>query len=152
MAIGPTAGTKLYIAPPATSLTFSPDLFIEIGEIANLGEIGRTYTEITSEAVGSREVRKFKGTYNDGTMQVVVNFDADDAGQEDVLDAVASDEDYWFKIIANDDTGGNTVPTTITFQAKVMSSPFVFGGPNQVVQRNIALAIKSGSTTITEAT
>ena len=79
MSIGPTAGSKLFIGTTAT--TPSPDTYIEIGEIVDLGAFGRTYQEIVVQSIGTRGDRKFKGTYNDGTLTVKVNRDASDTGQ-----------------------------------------------------------------------
>ena len=52
MSIGPTAGSKLYIG--TTETVASPDDYIEIGEITDLGTFGRTYQEIIAQAIGSR--------------------------------------------------------------------------------------------------
>ncbi len=150
MAVGPTAGSKLYIAPPG-DLPISPDNYVEVGEIADLGSFGRQYNKITSEAVGSREVRKFKGTYDDGTMTLKLNRDPSDAGQGDLQDAVASDDDYQFKVVLNDDTVALPVPTTVTFAAKVMSYTTELGGPNNVTQSTAVLEIQSGTIVETAA-
>lgn len=144
MAIGPTAGSKLYIG--TNESTPSPDDYIEIGEIADLGEFGRQYQEIVAQTLGTRGDRKFKGTYNEGTMNVQLLCDPSDAGQVLAAAALLTDYDYNFKVTLNDDeSGGFTTPTTVTFKAKVMSFPMVGGGPNNMVRRNCQLSIKSGS-------
>ena len=150
MAVGPTAGSKLYIAPPG-SIPVSPDAYIEIGEIADLRSFGRQYNKITSEAVGDRKVRKYKGTYDDGTMTLKLNRDPSDTGQGDLQDAVDSDDDYQFKVVLNDDTVALTIATTITFAAKVMSYTTELGGPNNVTQATAVLEIQSGTIVETAA-
>jgi hypothetical protein len=150
MSIGPTAGSKLYIGTAES--TPSPDDYIEIGEITDFGSFGRQYQEIVAQAVGSRGDRKFKGTFNDGTMTLKVNRDPSDLGQAAAITARDSDSDYNFKIELNDDeTGGFTNPTTITLKAKVMSYTLDMGGPNSMVQATIMLGIKSGSISETAA-
>lgn len=147
MGIGPTAGSTLEIGTSET--TASPDDYVAIGEITDLGTFGRVYQEIVAQSIGTRGDRKFKGTYNDGQMTIKVNRDYADAGQTAVDTALDSDSDYNFRITLNDnEDGGFTNPTTITFKAKVMQFPLELGGPNSMMMGNIVLSLKSG--TITE--
>ncbi len=144
MSIGPTAGSALYIG--TSESVASPDDYLEIGEITDFGSFGRTYQEIIAQSVRTRGDRKFKGTYNDGTITLKVNRDPSDVGQAAAIVARESDADYNFKITLNDDeTGGFTTATTITFKGKVMSYTLDMGGPNNIVQATIAISLKSGS-------
>lgn len=144
MAIGPTAGSALYIG--TSESVASPDDYLLIGEITDMGSFGRTYQEVVAQSIDQRGDRKFKGSYNDGTMTLKVNRDPSDVGQAAAITARDSDADYNFKLLLNDDeTGGFATPTTITFKAKVMSYTLDLGGPNSIVQATIQLSIKSGS-------
>lgn len=150
VSVGPVAGSKIYIGTTATSGV--GDTYTEIGETAELGEFGREYSEIKSESIGDRNVKKFKGTRDDGTMQITVNRAAGDAGQAACITAMDSDADYNFKLELNDNEyAGLTTPTTFLFKAKVMSYKTKLGGPNNIAQAVISLGIKSGSITETAA-
>lgn len=150
MSVGPSAGAKLYIAPPGT-IPFSPDLYVEVGEIANMGEFGRVYNLITSEALGDRKTRKYKGTYNDGQLALTLNYDSEDQGQQDLEDAVDDDDSYQFKVVLNDARGALTTPTTYTFEAIVMSYTANIGGTQNVTQSSCTLEIQSGTISKTAA-
>ncbi len=146
MAIGPTAGSLVYIGTSETIA--SPDDYVLIGEITDQGSIGRKYQEIVAQSIGTRGDRKFKGTYNDGTLTLKVNRDSSDTGQAAAIVARDSDADFNFKIVLNDAAnGGFTTNTTTTFKGKVMSYTMDMGGPNSVVQATIEISIKSTSIT-----
>jgi hypothetical protein len=145
MAIGPTAGSKLYIG--TSESIASPDDYLEIGEITDLGSFGRVYTQIKAQTIGTRGDRKYKGTYDDGTLAVKVLRTSSDTGQAAALVARDSDSDYNFKLVLNDAAeGGFATNTTVYFKAKVMSYTLETGGPNTVVAATINLDLKSGST------
>lgn len=147
MAIVQTAGAKLFIAAPG-AVVASPDPWTEVGEIASLGEFGRVYNEVTSEAINDRKVRKFKGTYNDGTLAITLNRNPKDAGQNDLIAALDDTvSDYNFKIEFDDDDpdASGTNPTRIRFKAKVMSYTTNLQGPNNMIQATCSLSIQSGS-------
>ncbi len=144
MAVGPVAGSKLYIG---TSETIgSPDDYLEIGEINDLGSFGRVYQEIIAQSIGTRGDRKYKGTYNDGAMAIKVNRDPVDTGQAAAIVARDSDADFNFKLTINDaGETGVTYNTEFFFKAKVMSYTVEGGGPNNIVMSTINLSLKSGS-------
>ncbi|MGF7160128.1 hypothetical protein FHS85_001751 [Rhodoligotrophos appendicifer] len=143
-----SAGTKISIGTTADA--HASDTYIQIGEVTNLGEFGRTYQEITHEPLASRDVKKHKGTRNDGSLAIQLARVIDDAGQEAVEDALDTDYDYNFKIELNDAPEGG-MPTLIYVKAKVMSFVDNIGGPNQVVGGTITLGIKTGSKVIVPA-
>lgn len=146
MAIGPTAGSKLYIG--TSESVASPDDYLEIGEISDLGSFGRVYQQIKAQSIGTRGDRKYKGTFDDGAMSIKVNRDATDTGQAAAIAARDSDADYNLKIVLNDAAGGGfTTNTTFYLKAKVMSYTVEAGGPNSIVMATINLDIKSGSIT-----
>lgn len=146
MAIGPTAGSKIYIGT-AESIA-SPDDYLEIGEVSDLGSFGRVYTQIKAQTIGTRGDRKYKGTYDDGAMAIKVLRSSSDTGQAAAIVARDSDSDYNFKLTLNDAAeGGFTVNTAFYFKAKVMSYTVETGGPNTVVMATINLDLKSGSIT-----
>lgn len=149
MTVRTTAGTRIYIAPPGDlpeSPLESPNFWTEIGEVVNFGEFGRTYAEVTHESINNRNVRKFKGTRNDGNIPLQLGRDTSDDGQELLRQALDDDDDWNFKIELDDAPTAGT-PTTLTFLAKVMSYTTNLGGPNQIIGATATLGIQSGSIT-----
>jgi hypothetical protein len=46
--VNPVAGTKFFIGP-AGSVPASPDLFVEVGDISNLGDIAQQFAQVGIE-------------------------------------------------------------------------------------------------------
>lgn len=150
MGISVTAGSKLYIGTSETIA--SPDDWLEIGEVVNLGSIGRTYKKIEAPAIGQRGIRKFKGTYDDGTLTVKLNRDSADTGQAAAITARDNDNDYNMRIVLNDaQVNGLTNNTTIVFKAKIMSYTLDAGGVDDVVGSTLVVEVKANSITETAA-
>lgn len=149
MGVQTAAGSKLYIGPVAgptvdTKAEYEGLAYVECGEIEDMGEIGDKANEIKFTSVGDRRVRKFKGSFDAGTMSITVGFDPADDGQVAVLAAFASDDDYAFKITLNDappDSDGGE--TTMYFRGKVMSKPLTIGTAENVVKRKFDIGVNS---------
>lgn len=149
MAVTTAAGTILSISAsiPATftqagyEASAVASSFTPIGEITDMGEHGREYAEITHMPIGSRGVRKFKGSFNEGTKQMQLGLDSDDAGQIIAKAAALSDSDYSFKV---------AYPSGDVdyFQAKVMSFRKGVTGVDTIVSATIALSLTTSSTGI----
>lgn len=137
-----TAGSTLAIsaALPAsvTATAYGALTFTPIGEITDLGSIGRTYAEVTHNPVGSRGTIKKKGSYNDGTMTVQAAYVPGDAGHVIVATALGDDAYYSFKLLYQDGT-------IKFFQAQVMSAPVNAGTVDTITGTTFNLSIKSGS-------
>jgi len=103
MAAQTSAGTTIHIS---SSLPASYDQagydalsdFDAIGEVESIGEFGTEYNEVTFTALDNRRVRKFKGSYNPGTIQISAALDGSDAGQAAAEAALDSDADVSFKV------------------------------------------------------
>ncbi len=119
MTVATSAGTTIHISA-STPATFDATGYnalswtTAIGEVTDLGEFGREYALVTHKPVGSRGTRKFKGSFNQGTMTLQIGLDTDDAGQVIAKAASRSDNDYSFKVTTQ--SGDKYY-----FQAKVMS-------------------------------
>lgn len=146
MAEHTSAGTKLYIGGSSVENPALDGTYQEIGEVVNIGEFGRTYAEVTHINLSDRNVKKHKGSRNDGTFTVQLAKDMDDDGQDDLRAALDIDLDFNFQLTENDDPGGTGNSGTITyFKAKVMSFTTNVGGADQIVGASVSLGIKSGS-------
>lgn len=149
MTVTTAAGTKLFIG--GTGDLFSPEPpWVEVSEIVDFGEVGRIYELITHNPVSDRQTRKFKGSFNDGSMALQLGRDITNQGQSDLLDALDSDTPHNFKIELNDQPEGGMNPTTIRFKGLVMSFPFGIGSVNSIVSATVNLEV-DGEIDILEA-
>lgn len=140
MTIHSSAGTIISISATKPA-TFSKagynaidSTFAPIAEITNAGEFGRVYQLITHNPLATRGTQKFKGSFNEGQMNLNLAYDSDDAGQEVANDALNDDDDYSFLVEMQ---GGDK----FYFQAKVMSFPKAINGVNDMTSGTIQLEI-----------
>lgn len=109
-----------------------------IGEITDGGEHGREYAEVVHNPVASRGTKKYKGSFNEGTKTLAMAIDDDDVGQVLLNAALASDNDYSFRVAYSG--GGKDY-----FQAKVMSFKKSATSVDSIRSATVNLAITSNS-------
>jgi hypothetical protein len=153
MAVDTAAGSKFYIGPQDSTAdnqsAYEALSYVQVGEVENLGEFGDQFNEVTFTALGDRRVRKIKGSKNAGNLQVTIGHDSADSGQSDLEAALASDEDYAFKVELDDaGTGSPSSPTTYYFRGKVMSTAVTPGDAESIVKINAVIGINSDLVTI----
>lgn len=143
-----TNGAKVYIGPAAattvdTLVEYEALTFVQINGVNQMGTFGDAANVIEFDVIDESRTRKAKGTFNAGSMQLVMALDDNDAGQEDLLDALEDERSFAFKVEFNDkltDAGTNTMKY---FRAKVASAAIDMGGSNDVIRRNVQIAIDS---------
>ncbi|MBY8826121.1 hypothetical protein [Sphingomonas colocasiae] len=130
MGVETTAGTTISICAtlPATydAAGYGVLPFIEAGEVTDLGSFGRVYALVTHQPIKTRGTKKLKGSFNEGTIQLTYGYDASDAGQVIMEQAVNSDAAYAIRIVSQSGK-------VFYFLALVMSAPKAFGGVDNVV-------------------
>jgi len=89
---------------------------------------------VTHQPVGSRGTRKFKGSFNEGTITLQLGLDTDDAGQVLCKSASLSDNDYSFVVTTQNGD-------KYYFQAKVMSWKVGVGGVDSITTANCTLEL-----------
>lgn len=141
--VGPVSGTKLYIGP-AGNLPTSPDLWVEIKDIANLGNIAQTFQAINVDSIGDGDTYTLKGQRSFPDFAITLNRNDSDAGQ---LALKAASEAvrgtlYPFKIVETD--GG-----TVTWRGEVMGFGPNYGGPNAIRSVVTAISIRPSTLVIT---
>jgi hypothetical protein len=133
-----SAGTKISIATslPATyDLSGFGDLsYVEIGEVTDLGEFGREFALVTHNPLAERRTVKRKGSFNDGVVTMQMARTPVDAGQDDLLDALDSDDSFAFEVVLQDGT-------KLYFTAQVMSYTTNVGSVDQIVSSSVTLEI-----------
>lgn len=105
--VGPVSGTKLYIG--TSESTPSPDDWIEIGDISNLGDISQQYAQIAVESLGSGDTYQVKGQRSFPNLDVMMNRNDSDMGQLALKAAADASRGtlYNFRIVETD--GGTAV-------------------------------------------
>lgn len=130
--IGAVAGTKFYI-----SSTASPDQYKEVGDISNLGDVSRDFTEIKVESIGSGDTSSLKGTRNFPNIALTLNRNDADQGQglmKTASEAVRGTL-YFFKIVEAD--GG-----VMTWQGEVFGYGPAYGGVNTLRSIKTSVSIR----------
>ena len=112
MGAATAAGAVLYIG--TTAVVSATDTYTAVAEIVSIPKFGRTYNKIEHKPLGDRGTQKFKGSYNEGDPQIAFAKDISDAGQAAMLVALDTDDDYNFKILANDDVAPASAVVTMT--------------------------------------
>jgi hypothetical protein len=148
--VGAVAGTKLFIG--TTQTVPSPDLFTEIKQCANIGEIGTNFNKIAVESVGDGYTRQIKGTQLSPTFNLVLNRLADDPGQLALVAAAADRTSLYNFKIQDNDTARNNTPTQIFFKGRVFGSPITYGGVNALKQISSTIEVEPDSIIIQAAT
>lgn len=135
-----SAGTVLGISASAPA-TFDETGFEAlapytlIGEITDIGgDIGRVYNLVTQNPLATRATRKFKGSFNSGSLQLSLAIDRSDAGQVIAKAALNSDADYSFNITLQDGS-------QLYFRGKVMSFPLNVGNVDAITTGTINIEI-----------
>lgn len=141
MALQTSANCKFHIGTKAqaTDLTeFQADTYTEVGSIEDLGEFGDAFNAVTFTSLGDGRVRKLKGTKDAGDMTLVVAFDAGDAGQTALVAAAddTSSDGYNCMVELNDGTA-------FYFRAQIMGARITVGAADNVIRRNVTIAIDS---------
>lgn len=143
------AGTRIGISasvPSAFTLAgydISAMDYTDIGEITDGGSHGAKYNVVTHLPLQNRGVLKLKGSFNNGTKVLQVAMSRDDAGQQLVAAALASDANYAFRVIYQ--SGDRD-----WFSGKVVGFEKNVGTTDSIVNATITIEIDapSGSTIV----
>lgn len=133
-----SAGTTIAVVDslPATNdaAGFGALTFETVGEVSDLGEFGREYSEVTFNPLGDRRTVKRKGSYNDGNVSMTVARAPSDAGQAVLETALDKDTSISVKVVLQDGT-------TLYFEAQVMSYTTNVGSVDQITTASVTLGI-----------
>jgi len=138
MTVHTSAGTKLSLSADAPAsfdgTGYEALTYTTVGEITDLGEFGREYSLVTHNPVGNRGTQKFKGSFNEGTMNLTIGLDTGDAGQTLMQTASMADIAYSFEVeMQNGDK--------YYFQAMVMSFKVNIGSVDSMTTASVTLEL-----------
>lgn len=144
MGVGTVSGTKLFITDPGTPVA-SPDPWVEIKDIASLGNIAQTFNAVTVSSIGDGDDYSLKGQRSFPNFELTLNKNSDDAGQQDLKDAAddARGTLYNFKIVETDGS-------SITWKGEVFGYGPNFGGPEALKQVVTSISIRPTSIVYTD--
>jgi hypothetical protein len=144
MTVKTSAGTTLKVSATIPE-TFdqagyeSTDVvYSTVGEVVNFGEFGRVYNLVTHNPVATRGTQKFKGSFNEGAMELELGLDTDDAGQVIMKAAALSDSDFSFLVTTQNGD-------KYYFQAKVMGFRVNVGSVDQITSASVTLELTVSS-------
>jgi hypothetical protein len=140
--VNPVAGTKFFIGP-AGSVPVSPDLFVEVGDISNLGDIAQQFAQVGIESIGSGDSYNLKGTRSYPNLDLQMNRNDSDAGQLALKAAANATRGtlYPFKVLEVD--GGY-----VTWQGEVFGYGPSYGSVNTVRGVKTSVSIRPSTVTI----
>ena len=118
-----------------TAAGFAALTYIPVHEISDLGEFGLEYKEVNHMSLDTRNTTKRKGSYDPGTMQLVLGRVVSDPGQAALIAARDSDASYAFSIYFPQDG------STIYLSAQVMGYKTKIGGVDSILTANTKLAL-----------
>jgi hypothetical protein len=112
--------------------------FVSIGEITDIPDFGREFELVTHKPISSRGTVKKKGGFNEGTIDLKLGLNTDDAGTVLLKAAALSDADYSFKI---------THPTgdVYYFRALAMSFKVSTGNTGSIISATCKLELQTNS-------
>ncbi len=140
------SGSKIYIGGVATGVdqtSLSEAIFVPVGGVEDLGEFGDEFEISTFTALGDGRVRKFKGSADGGTLELVVGRDPQDIGQMALCAAAKEKARYAIKVELDDKATTLGEPTTFYFAAIVGSAKNSVGTANDVIKSSFPLHIDS---------
>lgn len=135
------AGSSLAISSglPATEdqAGYEALSFTTIGEVTNIGTIGRVYNQTTHQPLAERRMIKLRGSYDNGTLDVQMAY-VDDAGQTLVQANIddTTDPNYSFKLT---DKRGSVK----YFQGLVISNAPTYGAADDVITAATSIGVNS---------
>lgn len=151
MTISTAAGAQFFIGTSviAENLSqFLTDVYVEVGEVEDLGEFGDESEIVTFASLADSRQRKLKGVRDAGVLPVTVGADDTDLGQDAMIAAEGEVLDFNFKVILNDKVTLGGTPSEHYFFGKVTSKRITVGTVNNVVRRTFNVGVNSAIITV----
>lgn len=145
MGVGTVSGTKLYITDPGTPVA-SPDPWVEIKDIASLGNIAQTFNSVTVSSIGDGDDYTLKGQRSFPNFEITLNKNSDDDGQADLKDAADAARGTLYNFQLRETDGSK-----ITWKGEVFGYGPNFGGPEAIKQVTTSISIRPTSLVYTDA-
>ena len=127
------AGTLITLTgtPTANAAHIEVNRFKECGEAVSIGEFGQEFQTVRVNNLKTGATRKFKGSFDVGTIQADLLFDSDDVGQTVLESAAESTATYAFHVQLPEAAGDGG--EEFYFEGLVASLKRIVGGPDDAV-------------------
>lgn len=138
--VATSAGSTLHVVANGTAPStfdgtgYAALTWVAVGEITDLGEFGREYNLVTHNPINNRSTQKFKGSFNEGQMDLQLGLQTDDAGQIIMKGAALSDSAFSFKVTTQNGD-------VYYFRAMVMSWKVNVGNVDQITSASTTLEL-----------
>ena len=141
-AVGPVSGTRFFIGNAGA--VASPDAYVEVEDISNLGNISEQYSQIAVESIGDGDTYQVKGQRTFPNLDLTMNRNDSDPGQIALKAAAAATRGtlYNFKILEVE--GGTAI-----WQGEVFGYGPDYGGVSSLRTIKTSVSIRPSSLTIT---
>lgn len=141
-------GTKVYIGPSVTNTTDTASEFAalewtEIGLVESIGEYGDQSSSVTGAVLGDGRQRKAKGARDAGELALTVFHAGDDVGQQALIAAEATYNNYAFKVVLPNRLNATGTDEIQYFRGLVMSKRLNVGGNDNLVRDTYNTAVNS---------
>jgi hypothetical protein len=108
----------------------------QIGEVTNIGNFGTKYNVQSHLPIASTRAQKIKGSYDTGDLPLTIGRDITDAGQVILRAALASANNYSFRLSYPDGS-------KVYVAGKVTSLETVTGGTDTITALEVTVALDS---------
>lgn len=129
---------------------FSAESWQEIKGHENLGQLGDSAEEVSWEGIREARTKRIKGTRNAPPMELIMAANYDDAGQQALIAAEKTDDNYAFQLTFDDAPDGGTASKRI-FIATVASISEQYDTANNVIKLNATLWVNSNTVRVDAA-
>lgn len=135
---------------PATAAAYKALTWTVINDVEEIGgTFGDTYAKVEAKVLGTRRVRKGKGSVDGGAIELTVLRDAADAGQNALRTALGSDDRVFVKIELGDkpSTGASPTGSLAYMPVLVFAAPVQGGDADSFVKQVFTLEIDGETVT-----
>lgn len=143
------AGTTIEIgqvkpsqSAPFVESDFDAQSWVDIGRLNSIPAFGDASQEINYDLLAEGRTQTLKGTRKAGTPELLFARDSSDMGQETLLGAETTPDNYCFRVTFND-AGPLGNKSKRYFIARVLTAQEEVGSANNVVQLRAQIAINS---------
>lgn len=146
--VGPVSGTIFQIGPAGAAPT-SPDLWVTVGDISNLGDISLQFAQIAVESIGNGDTYQVKGQRSLPNFDLTMNRNDSDVGQIALKAAASAVRGtlYPFRIVEAD--GGAVTPGSAVWQGECFGFGPSYGGVSSLRSVKTSVSIRPATLTIT---
>lgn len=139
---------------PATAAAYKALTWTVINDVEEIGgTFGDTYAKVEAKVLGTRRVRKGKGSVDGGAIELTVLRDAADAGQNALRTALGSDDRVFVKIELGDKPAGANANGSLAYMpVLVFSAPVQGGDADSYVKQVFTLEIDGETVTVAPST